>query len=548
MRTFVLAFARSLLPKVFGAPHIREMTAGAVLTHMAADEAREAGNTKIVDIVEWARRNFYIPATERQIQLMPHQVAILRYAFTRGASGHFPYQTIIYSTVKQSGKSTISGVIARWMAETQVRYGDIFFCGNDADQAKGRGFREAAVSIELTPGYLKGRDVLPGRWRLQKTQMECLTTGATVKAVAVDARGEAGGKPALSVWTELWGFDKPEAVHFWEELSPVPTIPDSLRLVETYAGATGDSVLLEDLFDRAKNGRQLTAGELAAVAARDAPGESLEEFLEAFAETGGNPNALIPIWVDEASSIFMYWDEGTVARRMPWQQGERGEIYYRAEEASLPEAAFRRHHNNEWVGAESEFVPIEAWDACYDPTLASLPPGDKTPIVIGVDAATTGDCFGITAVCRNPLRHDDVAVLEERVWTPPPGGAIDYGEPEAFLRWLIANYNIVQIAYDPYQLEDMMQRFTKERLVWCEAFPQQQERLKADRQLYDLIMNRRITHRGQPGLREHILNARKRVQRDEDSKLRIVKKTAGRKIDLAVSLSMASARCLYLLI
>jgi hypothetical protein len=80
----------------------------------------------------------------------------------------------------------------------------------------------------------------------------------------VDAAGEAGGRPSLMIFTELWGFESAEALRFWEEMTVVPTLRDSIRLVETYAGYEGESELLFGLYDRVKqSGRQLTNGELA---------------------------------------------------------------------------------------------------------------------------------------------------------------------------------------------------------------------------------------------------------------------------------------------
>jgi hypothetical protein len=371
------------------------------------------------------------------------------------------------------------------------------------------------------------------------------------------------------VWTELWGGESTEAKRFWEELTPVPTIPDSLRMVETYAGYDGESTLLQGLYDLGMAGRQLTAGEVATVAARDKPGETYEELLYAFAETEGDPAAYIPMWVNEDAGFAMYWDSGLAARRMPWQHEYAGDgptcricqqrpypdghnkaagwvtQYYREQEATQPEPAYRRHHLNEWVGAESEFVHMTAWDSCFDSTLVSMVPGeDKTPVVLGVDAGVVSDCFAVVAVTRHPKRNDEVAVREEMLLCPESGMQTNLLEAEQFIRWCCENYNVVQVAYDPWQLEDMMQRLRREGVVWCKPFKQGGDRLVADRQLYDLIIAQRVWHRGQPNLREHIANARAKHQTDEDSKLRIVKKNNESKVDLVVALSMAANRCL----
>lgn len=565
-------------------------------------DARRKGleTSRRVDVCDYAEERYWVvdedTGTPGLVRLALHQKAVLRYPFTRTAAGHFPYTTVLLSTVKKSGKTTLAAIVARWMAETQTRMGEIYFAGNDLDQAKGRSFASVSESIKLTPGAIQraGDWVLPNKWVVLKTFMECLTTGTVLKAVAVDAKGEAGGNPNLTVWTELWGFTLPDAVKFYTEMTPVPTRRDSIRLVETYAGYDGDSTLLQDLYNTGMAGRQLTNGELASAVARDVDGERYEDFLHAFAETAGDPDALVPVWVNDQASLFCYWDEDVPARRMSWQRGERGDAYYTEEAHMLPPGEFDRLHRNLWIGAVSGFVPIEWWDACYDPDLTELEAGSDVPCVVGVDAAVTHDCFGVVMVSRYPdpeLAKTTVAVRAARKWEPTPGNPIDLTQPENFLRTIcrggcvrfhplgrdgkpsppaegcsacaeglmVPRYNVKQIPYDPHQLALMMQRLTRDRVAWCEPFLQQKDRLIADSDLRTMIAERRLRHtcappghpKHDPGhvlmdLRQHLTNAAAQLEAKQDSKLRIVKKAPDRKIDLVIALSMAAKRCLYL--
>lgn len=577
-------------------PGYREQLIAATITELAARKEREELGAQAYesDICDWTETHFYIPRTSSPVKLPLHQKAILRYFFTRDPlTHHFRFQTYLYSTVKKSGKSTTAGIISRHFAETQTRYGEIYTIGNDLEQAKERSYKEIVRSLELTPGYNLNKSVLPGRWVVNKLSMRCLLTGSSIKAIAVDAKGEAGGQQAMTVWTELWGAENIEAKRFWDEMTPIPTVPDSIRVVETYAGYDGESMLLYGLYQRGLEGHQMTAGELAAIVCNeDKPGETFDDFVNCWHETKGDPNVLIPIYTNPQAGIGMYWDDGMKARRMPWQHmfelwpdhpgfcancrrsasehdiGITADQYYQNEEAGHLPQAFRRLHLNEWVGAESQFVPMESWDACggvhelnnWKPI--QIPKdGERTKLVASADAAVTGDCFGTVVVQRCPYATDCVDIRALKKWDPKEerGGIIQLDEPEAFLRAMFKVNNVVQLAYDPYQMENMAQRFTKEGIVWADPFTQTGDRLKADSQLYDLVVGRRLHYSHQPGcpgggncncmmaaMREHIGNCNAKVQTDEDSKIRIVKKAAGRKIDLAVALSMASARCLYL--
>ena len=266
----------------------------------------------------------------------------------------------------------------------------------------------------------------------------------------------------------------------------------------------------------------------------------------------------------------------------PWSaRPDRDRRWYERQAGSLPPqglAHFAPETAAEALAGDeaTEFIPIALWDRCREKDLAPLLPGAGDLIVLGVDAAVSGDCFGIVAVTRHPARHGDVAVRAVRKWDPPPGGSIDFFEPECFLRFLcqggcalghpqyapwknpnceacevgpyLSSYNIVQIAYDPYQLESMMQSLKRDLVAWCEPFPQVKDRFIADSELRDLIINQRISHDGNETLREHVQNAAMKVQLDEDSRLRIVKKAPDRKVDLLVAASMAAHRCLGLVI
>lgn len=177
--------------------------------------------------------------------------------------------------------------------------------------------------------------------------------------------------------------------------------------------------------------------------------------------------------------------------------------------------------------------------------------------------------------------HKDPAIRASRVWRPDPTtGFIDFLEIETWIRIVCvggcvnghANHspvklsvppdgetceacatgrrqpglNVVQICYDQYQLHDMATRLERDGVAWLSEFSQGTERLIAGGQLHRLAMNAKLAHSGDPDLREHIGNARAKLQTDEESRMRIVKRAPGRKVDLAVAASMAVMRALDL--
>ena len=140
------------------------------------------------------------------------------------------------------------------------------------------------------------------------------------------------------------------------------------------------------------------------------------------------------------------------------------------------------------------YIEAATWDACHDESLPVLQPGDRTPIVLGVDAAIVGDCAAVVAVTRHPDRSEDPAIRNCRLWSPSDyGGRVNLTDLDRFVRllceggcerehprsmpmagcdpcqqkdYVIPKYNVVHIAYDPYQMEEMAQRWMRDRCAW----------------------------------------------------------------------------------
>lgn len=224
----------------------------------------------------------------------------------------------------------------------------------------------------------------------------------------------------------------------------------------------------------------------------------------------------------------------------------------------------------------SPYIPVERWDAitAAEGELPPLTPGDRTPLVIAIDAGVSNDFFAAVAVSRHPERHDEPAIRAVRCWRPADfvNGRVEFdvvenwicmlaegGCPQGHARsmprecpdCLAKNYavprmNVVVVTYDPHQLEDMSQRLTRLRVVWMDAFNQNEERLLADALMFRRAMQGTMTHNGDPTLREHIANSKAKLETEQESKMRIVKRAPDRKIDAAVAASMGVYRCLQL--
>lgn len=445
---------------------------------------------------DFIQAEMYIPETPNiPLQLHSEQYAVISRMFARNGDDTLRYMTMLYSSVKKSAKTTIGAAIALWQGY-RVSNGEIYIVGNDLKQADNRMNQAIRYCAQHNP---RMADV-----RINRNTCY-LPNGTRIEAVPVDAAGEAGPNPTGIFWTEAWGAKQRKHEEFWSEMALSPTRQGhSFKFVESYAGHSGESLILERLYNATVKGH-----------APIDPDISPELY--------------------EDGSTIAYWN---TRRYLPWQVDNT--LYYEQEAKEKTPQEFRRQHHNEWVTSEDVFIEAAYWDACK----RELPPMSQYgSVVVGVDAGITSDTFGIVAVSRSGA---EIAVRYARKWTPPANGKLDFDAPDGpveALRWLSQNYRVAEFAYDEYQLHLLGTRLRKEGVGYFRVFAQGQDRLVADKELYDLIHARRIIHSGEPDLREHLLNANAKTDGD---KLRIIKRSEDMKIDLAVCLSMASSRALLL--
>lgn len=475
------------------------------------------------DPVTWIGRNFYIedprdPYTGEQfspgpIRLHPIQKRILRAALLK-VDGLFPWSTVVFSTIKKSGKTRLAAAVAAWYAATQGMYNEVYCLANDGGQSADRILSAVKKAVDLAQG--SGGDSVMASWVTRRTHIE-VPNGTIIQALPCDAEGQAGSNPGLTVWSEMWGYSQKHKERLWTEMTVPPTRwGRALRWVESYAGYTGESLVLENLYHIGKSG----------------------ERHPLFPD--------LPVSVIYSANMFFYWDEGDAARRMPWQTTD----YYTQEAAVLTPSEFDRIHRNQWVDPVTKAIPIEWWDEC----IGDIPPLTKrSKVVMGVDASVSGDCTACVLVSRHPGKKDTVMVRAVRVWTPPRGGKMDLEATVWATLWeWYDKYDLREVTFDSYQLHNMMTRVRKAKKVKLHDFGQAGERSQADKQLLDLIVARRIVHGGDPQLRAHVDNAQAKTLTEkyrftkQDVKQGSPLGAQPKPIDALVALSMASDRCLHL--
>jgi phage terminase large subunit-like protein len=212
----------------------------------------------------------------KPFSLQPHQRDILRLAFAFDEDGRLPWDTIIWSCPKKSGKTTINGALTTWWGYSQEPPNELLILSNDLEQAQARVFRTVVGLIQQNPD-------LAGSASVYATKIE-LNNGSTFQPLASAYASNAGSNHGFTSWDELWAYRTEASRRLYEELTPVPTRENSIRLITTYAGWENESFLLRELYLQGVGPEEHPDGK----------GERLHPEL--------------PVYGNRDARLFVYWD------------------------------------------------------------------------------------------------------------------------------------------------------------------------------------------------------------------------------------------------
>lgn len=425
------------------------------------------------------------PETNRSFELNHAQRRFLRKALTLTAEGRLPYAELIFSAPKKSGKTTSAAMLVLYVIVCLGGpYAEGYCVANDFEQAQGRVFQQVVRIVKASP-------LLRGGATITANRITFASTGATITALASDYAGAAGASPTIICFDELWAYTSERARRLWDEMIPVPTRKVSVRLTVTYAGFSGESKLLEDLYRRGLKGAQIAPS------------------------------------LYEQPGMLMAWHHEQIA---PWCN----ERHVEQMRQQLPANQFLRMIENKWVTSESTFIDMEWWDACTTATSPILCQ-KSLPVFVGVDASTKRDSTALV-VCA--WQDGKVIVVRHKIFQPTPEEPLDFEHTivKTLLEWR-ANYSIRSVLFDPYQMISTAQQLQRAGLPMKEFSQNAQNLTEASSALYDVIKGRNLVVYPDPDLRLAISRA---VAVESARGWRIAKEKASHKIDVVVALAQAA--------
>ncbi len=229
------------------------------------------------------------------------------------------------------------------------------------------------------------------------------------------------------------------------------------------------------------------------------------------------------------------------------------------------ENTFRQLRLNQWVKQSIRWMPMDKWDAC------------KTEIneeelfgricYGGLDLSSTTDISAFVLVFP-PLDEDDKYIVLPYFWIPEEnidlrvrrdhvpydvwkangklqtteGNVIHYGFIEKFIEELGKKYNIKGICFDRWgavQMSQNLEGLGFEVIAFGQGY---KDMSPATKELYNLVLSKKIAHSGHPVLRWMMDNIF--IRTDPAGNIKPDKEKSTEKIDGAVALIMALDRAI----
>jgi hypothetical protein len=428
------------------------------------------------------------PETGKPFVLSDAERAFLSLAFTLDDSGRLKFSELLFGAIKKSGKTTLAALIMLTMVLLfGGRFAEGYCVANDLEQAVSRVFTMLRRIVEASPLLRGGAKVLAERIHFPALD-------ATITAIGADYASAAGANPTISCFDELWGYSSERSRRLWDEMITSPARKISCRLTVSYAGFSGESELLEELYTRGKALPQL--------------GPSLH---------AGD------------GMLFAWHCQPT----QPWQD----ERWLADMRRSLRPNAYLRMIENVFVTSETSFVDMSWYDQCVMPTATPIATDPDLPVWVGIDASVKRDSSAIAATTWDKKAQCGRLIFH-RIFQPSPEDPLDFEATiEATVLDLRKRFRVRKCLYDPYQMVASAQRLSRAG-VKMEEFAQSVPNLTAASQnLFEMLQGRTLVLYPNADIRLAMSRA---IAIETSRGWRIAKEKQAHKIDVVIALAMSA--------
>lgn len=259
------------------------------------------------------------------------------------------------------------------------------------------------------------------------------------------------------------------------------------------------------------------------------------------------------------------WDEESWIKANPsWgvsvQPDMIANLANRAMQMPSQQNAFLQKHLNVWTNADTAWMNMMAWGKCSDKDL-KISDFLGEPCWIGLDLASKTDIAAMMQVFERDEQYycfGKYYLPEDEIWrshnsqyqgwermgllTATPGNVIDFGYIEDDLRALASDFQIQEVAYDPFQATQFSTRMMDEGFPMVEMRPTVLNFSEPMKNLEALVLSRKFHFDGDAVLTWMISNIVAHLDAKDNIYPR--KERHENKIDGVVALIMALGRAM----
>jgi phage terminase large subunit-like protein len=467
------------------------------------------------------------PFAQQPFNLRPWQARIIRQLFTQRKDGLRQYRTALLMLPRKNGKTELAAALAIYFLLFDHEIGgETYSAAADKDQAA-LVFHVAAQMIRNDPELDAACEIVDSQKRIVHP-----ASGSFYRAISAEAYSKHGFNASVVIYDELHAAPNRE---LWDVLATSQGArAQPLMMAITTAGYDRHSILWE-LYQHAKKVEERPALD--------------PTFLPILYEAPIDAD-----WTDEK-----VWKQANPALGDFRSLDEMRVMCARAQEIPAQENTFRRLYLNQWTEQSARWIALAAWDACQDAAFDRAALRGR-PCYVGMDLSSTTDITALVAVfpdddgfavlptffvpaerIRQRSQRDRVPYdqwAREGLLEATPGNVVDYEAVRQTLRAWAEEFDVKEIAFDPWNATDLTTRLQAQDGFNCVPMRQGFASLSAPtKALEKAVLSKRLRHDGHPVLRWNVSNVA--IEQDAAGNLKLSKKLSSERIDGAAALVMA---------
>ncbi len=437
------------------------------------------------------------------LSLRPWQSNLLDHLFAVDEHGLFIHRTALVGMARKNGKSALGSGIAIWSLMMGADGGEVYSCAAEKEQAR-IVFGEAKKMIESDPE-------LSDLCKVYRDAVEVPSTGSVYRVLSAESFSKEGLSPTLVIYDELHAAPNRE---LWD-------------VMQLGMGARREPMMIAIT----------TAGVKADGTGQDSTAYALYQHGQKVARKE----------IDDPTFFMAWWEaENEADHTLPetWLSANPGyddlndPKDFEAMIKRTPESEFRTKRCNQWVSSQNAWLPNGSWE----PLAVEREVTAEQPVILGFDGSFSGDATVLVGTTVEDEPHVFLIKAWEKQPSDPDDWRVDQLDVENTIIEFCASHDVREIVCDPFRWQRTMQVLDERGLPIVEFASSSASRMvPACAQFYDAVVNKKMTHDGDPLLTRHLQNA---VIKTDRLGPRIVKehRNSPRKIDAAVASIISFSR------